>query len=218
MKKLAGIGILCLIVLMTLAGCGGGNGGGGNEESPSSPSSPSFSDNFERNELGANWTVVVDVNPSGAKWEIVQDASISSKVLTTGSWGSVIAGDATWANYFVSAKVKPEISSTIGLIACFQDRDNYYSAVLDGQKLILKKKYGGSATVLGSSDFSYSTSQYYQIKLQVNGSALAAYAGDGTDPLITYTDNNNPFSSGKIGLTCSTPSTGFFDDVLVTKL
>lgn len=167
-----------------------------------------FSDNFEAG-TSSNWTAV------NGSWGVVTDGSKVFKQTGTSSEGLVYAGNATWTDYSVEAKVKLyDLASTAasGIMARYTDSNNYYLLRLhQSGQLQLYKKINGTFTQLQVASTSLVTNTTYTLKLTLNGTSLTGYL-NGVQ-LISVTDNS--LSGGKIGAR-SYLQTVSIDDVVVT--
>jgi len=66
---------------------------------------------------------------------------------------------------------------------------------MDGGKVKLKKKVGGSWTTIDDESMTYDTDTYYHLKLEVSGTSLKAYV----DGLLVLEGNDSDLSNGKVG-------------------
>ncbi len=118
-------------------------------------------------------------------------------------------GEITW-----SGGVSVYQPSNLGIIARWQDTDNWYKAMLDGTHLQLVKRVGGITTTLASQDFQAEGGKEYSLKMRVVGSQLSAKAWalseqEPGDWQIAAADTQ--FRSGESGLRLFTQ-----DNVVVT--
>jgi pectate lyase len=165
-----------------------------------------FSDDF--NDGNANgWTT------SGGAW------SVSSGIYGqtgTSSDARARAGQASWANYTVTARIRPNAfnggNRFVALVARAQSNTSYYYVALRSNNTVeLKRLVGGSATTLASASLSVSIGTWYTVSLTVNGSSLSSRVNGGT-PL---TASDSQFSGGQIGVATFNASASF-DDVIVS--
>jgi parallel beta-helix repeat protein len=166
-----------------------------------------FSDNFESYATGSapggGWTV------SGGTWTVIADGTKVTKQTSTATT-YLYNGTSSWTNYAISARVKSGASGYLnGIAGRYKDTNNFYVLALQNGTVVLKKKVSGSWTTLASTSFSFSTSTFYTLKLEMNGTALKGYV-DGTQKL-TATDSS--LSSGKIAFRCEASCS--YDDVTV---
>ncbi|NOU64575.1 family 43 glycosylhydrolase [Paenibacillus sp. LMG 31461] len=164
-----------------------------------------------------------DWNWSGGNWAIESgEASIDNV-------GKKTLGSTGWSDYTVEADVKGISGLNSGIMVRVQNpaqggagndaglgTDFYqgYLAVLSGSSVSLGKQ-NYNWTTLASTAGTYATNTWYHMKVVVSGNNIKVYVGDMTTPKINYTDNNNPFISGKIGLRAHYAHT-HFDNFSVT--
>lgn len=157
-----------------------------------------FSDDF--NDGNANgWTT------SGGSWSVN-----NYEYLNTGN-GLSTAGEASWTDYYVQAKVKL-ISANYGtVIGRYVDSNNFYQVEVHApnDEFGLWKKVNNVWTRIGSYATTIDTGTEYTIGLEMNGTTLKGYL-NGIER-ISVTDN--AFSGGKIGLRSNDDAR--FDDVYV---
>jgi pectate lyase len=184
---------------------------------------------------GASGTLFSDSFESGAgKWltsgpgtaTIASDGSsvydlscLTSKVFLAA------AGDVTWTNVVVQARIKvlsfngSSSSYYAGLCARVEDADNYYCVTLRSDaKVAIRGDIGGSSNSLGSSvSYGVTAGTWYTVRLQVVGSTITASI-NGTpvlpktgDPAIT----DASLATGGIALIVDNADAEF-DDVTVS--
>ncbi len=153
-------------------------------------------------------------NASGnGSWGIASDGSkVARQTATSSATYLMVNGDSNWINYSYSAKVKPGSSGNRhGLVARFTDANNYYFLILkDGSKVYLYKRVNGSETALGYTSFTYNSSTFYTLRIELNGSSLSGYVNGSL--MISATDSS--LSAGKVGF--YTYGNASFDDVTVS--
>lgn len=171
-----------------------------------------FSDNFESG-LTGNWTVL------NGTWGIYNDAGNKAYRQTSlsGTTRSV-AGDIDWANYSFSADVMVDAlgsytTNSVHLMARFTDADNYYDLTYTSsdQTLALRKKVAGAWTILQSISYPLTNDTEYNLKINVNGSAISGFV-NGVQKLSA---SDASFTNGKIGFSTFNQSAKF-DNVAVT--
>ncbi|SDW66126.1 right-handed parallel beta-helix repeat-containing protein [Paenibacillus sp. CF384] len=183
---------------------------------PAVPVNLPYTDDFENGTIGqtaANWTTAYGT------WQIVSGKAYYSSG-GVGAGGLTTVGDATWSNYTAKAKVKVASWNTtsyrsVGILGRYQDASNYYYFQYynnDG-KLYLSKFVNGVWTHLGSTPFTFNTNQYYEFKLDLNGSSIKASV-DGTQ-IFSVTDSQ--FSAGKFGMLAN-ENAATFDDVGISAI
>ncbi len=213
MKKAFTSIIVILALSCIITSCGGGDG----------VSPIKFSENFESYSLANPWTPVGWTSAGGATWAIVSDSGnkVLSHVLTSGLLTSNIYSG---SNYTVSAKIKPGSTGTCaGVIARFADASNYFMLSIETPgSLVLRKYSSGTGYAPVSSPFTFNTTTYYTLTLQVNGNNISGSVTDGvTTESVNFTDDGatyGPFiNSGRIGVAELVQTGTYFDDILVTE-
>ncbi|MDC7224386.1 MAG: polysaccharide lyase family 7 protein [Spirochaetales bacterium] len=178
------------------------------EENPTVTDS-SFSDSFTYEDSTVDSDYYTEVSGS---WEITTDDGEYVLNETGGSTAILILNTvSTDSDATVTVDVKSQdTTKDAGLLARYEDTDNYYILYLDDDLLKLKKKVEGTWTTLASEDCSYSTTEYSQISLTIEDSTLTGYF-DGS-ALISASDSD--LTSGYFGLKTSS-NTAYFDDFSV---
>jgi pectate lyase len=230
-----------------LSACGGGSDNG-DSSSSSSSSAPAvdayatcaatdwFCDDFQSGSVD-KW----DLAPGTGSFGVVEEPDrAGNKVLqyTAGSTnGGVIAlvKDTAWANvsnkadYYVEARIKPQINSTTGnkqlyLISRYQDASNWYLGGLNVQNssgstqveagymkagTISRVSQSKRAIIMGTQG--QSDGQWYTVRYEMIGGVGSVYL-DGEK--MTGTVSDTAFASGKIGLYTANKSF-LIDDIKV---
>ncbi|MBT0767601.1 hypothetical protein KIH74_01610 [Kineosporia sp. J2-2] len=170
--------------------------------------STTFSADFESGSTSA-WS------KSGGTWSIVTDGSKAlSQTNASSENAREFAGDTSWTDYTVSARVKPLSFGTdgvVGLLARAKSSTTFYRLALVSGKAQLQAVNSGTVTVLATSSKTISTGTWYKLSLSVSGSTVSASI-DGTS---IGSASSSLASSGRIGLQTAN-STASFDDVTVT--
>jgi hypothetical protein len=182
---------------------------------------------FEDFESGdaARWTLSPVV-----PWTIVTDETQVYQQLKTsdaGHWLTASAGDPTWTDVTVEARVKmlsftsePPTPQPIGAGVClrFQDDGNFYFAeLLSDQTMALRRRKGttkssNSVDLTAPVPVAIFPNTWFTIKLQARGSTLTAYL----DGVLALTATDTNLASGAIGIGTFRAAAAF-DDVRVTK-
>lgn len=246
MRQTLLVGVLAAAGL--LSACGGGDGNSGPSSSSSSSSVSTvdayascttadwFCDDFQSG-TSDNW----DLAPGTGSFSVVDEPGVSgNKVLqyTAGSTnGGVIAlvKDSAWAkvsnkaDYYVEARIKPQINSTTGnkqlyLIGRYQDASNWYLGGLNVQNssgstqveagymktgTVSRVSQSKRAIIMGNQG--QSDGQWYTVRYEMIGGVGSVYL-DGEK--MSATVNDTSFASGKIGLYTANKSF-LIDDVRV---
>ncbi|BCB87513.1 pectate lyase family protein [Phytohabitans suffuscus] len=167
-----------------------------------------FSDNFEDGD-SSGWTT------SGGTWAVAADGSRVLRQSGTSSDARARAGQASWTDYTVSAKVKPTAFSGgnrfAAVLARAQSATSYYYVALRSNNTVeLKKLVNGTATTLASTSLAVSAGTTYTVSLQVAGSTLRSTVNGGA--ALSATDT--AFTSGDVGV-ATFYTAADFDDVSV---
>lgn len=169
-----------------------------------------LNDNFEDG-LASGWTA------ANGSWSIVTDGTKAYKQTGISGEAFSIAGDYTWTDYTIEAKIKLydlDPGDASGILARYTDSNNYYMLRLGNlngtTKVQLYKKAGGTFTLLDDEALTVTTGQWYTLKLILNGDSLAGYV-DGAEK-VSAADSS--LSKGKIGARSYTESFSV-DDVYV---
>ncbi|MEU8656435.1 cellulose-binding protein [Actinoplanes philippinensis] len=153
---------------------------------------------------------------SGGTWSVASDGTSVLQQSDTGSERArQFAGNTSWTNYSVQARVKATaFGSSAGVVALTgraAGSTRMYRLSLTGANRVQLETMNGSAvTVLGSLAQTISTSTYYTLKLSfsgttISGSVNGTSVGSATDGTIT---------AGRIGL-LTEYAAGRFDDIVV---
>lgn len=164
-----------------------------------------------------------DWNWSGGSWAIESgEASINNV-------GKRTMGSTGWSDYTVESDIKGIDALNSGIMVRVQNpaqggagndpglgTDFYqgYLAVISGTSVSLGKQ-NYNWTTLATTPGTYNTNTWYHMKVVVSGNNIKVYVGDMTNPKIDYTDNSNPFITGKVGLRSHFAHT-HFDNFSVT--
>jgi hypothetical protein len=152
-----------------------------------------FTDCFDRANaasLGANW------NTASPSIEIFNNQARAS---STGSKA---------ADYLQNVGPDQDISvdcqvaaagNNCGLLARFNDANNYYYAYLDGGQgsVAIFKQVGGTATMLGSASRAIAFNTFYRLRFLVQGSGLNLYFNNESSPAVSVTDTS--ITTGNFG-------------------
>lgn len=189
-----------------------------------------MSDDFMRvPESGGTW------EPEAGKWQqraLREDAQASamdaSKSANPFSYHGEAAGEGPgialtgywfWTDYRISAAVRGEEDSVIGLVVCYQDLANYLAvrwtcktAAVAADKLQLLAVADGKEQVLAEARQGFLAGQWYRLALGWCDGLLACWV-DGEPKLRARTDL---FGQGRAGLLSAGREGAFFDDVEVS--
>jgi chitodextrinase len=154
------------------------------------------------------WTSVT----GNGSWAIVTDGTAAARQQSaTSATYIVTAGQATWADYRFSARVKTGATSVRnGLVARYVDGNNFYFLVLHNGNVVLNKKVSGSTVTVQSAPFAASTSAFHTLTLVVQGTSVQGHV----DGQLLVQGTDTALTAGKPGFYANGVAT--FDDVLVT--
>lgn len=164
---------------------------------------PLFADDFEDGNSNG-WS------KSGGSWSIVTDGSRALRQSGTSADARAFAGDVTWTDYAVQARVKPIAynGQSVGVIARAQNSSNYYALTLTGGQARLVKRVGGAVSTLATGVAAVPAGSWATVRLEAAGGTLRGLVGGAQ--VVTATDAT--FAAGRLGLTSSYAS-ATFDDV-----
>ncbi|MBG0565330.1 pectate lyase [Actinoplanes aureus] len=175
---------------------------------PSASAATLFDDDFEDGASG--WS------KSGGNWAVVSDGSkVYQQSKAESELARVFAGETSWTDYSVQAKVKPVSLGTglAGVAARASGSSTMYRLALTGAgKAELQAVKGSAVTVLGSAAVSNPTS-WHTLRIDASGSTVTGFV-DGTR---VASGNGTLAGTGRIGLVTSYASASF-DDVSVNPL
>ncbi|MFC4063914.1 pectate lyase [Actinoplanes subglobosus] len=175
---------------------------------PSASASTLFSDDFESG--ASNWS------KSGGTWSVVSDGSkVYKQAKADSELARVFAGDASWTNYSVEAKVKGlDLSKGLAGVAARASGSStmYRLALTSAGKAELQSVKGSTITVLGSAVVS-DPAAWHTLKVDVSGSGITGYV----DGAKVASGTGSLAGTGRIGLVTSFASAEF-DDVSVNPL
>jgi hypothetical protein len=169
-----------------------------------------FSADFESGSTSA-WST------SGGTWSIVSDGSKTLRQTNaTSENGRDFAGDTSWTDYTVSARVKPISFGSggfAGLLARAKSSTTFYRLALSSGQVQLQAVKSGSVTVLGTSAQTVTPGVWSTLSLTVSGSTISGSL-DGTS---VGSATSSVSGTGRIGLQTSHATAGF-DDVAVNTV
>jgi len=186
-----------------------------------------FSDDFNRSDIGSNWTIVDDQDSSKSDWKIANGAlsQLSNTYRGSNEYSyyqgtHIVTGNSNWSNYSFSVDITPTDDDGIGLIVRYQDKNNYYRFLMVGDstnggpfRRIDKIVNGQPFQILAiDKKNSFNMSKKYRVTFNVFENNLQILF-DGIE-ILKATDNT--FTSGKVGMMTYACS-GLFDNVCVSS-
>ncbi|MFC0028610.1 pectate lyase [Micromonospora chaiyaphumensis] len=165
-----------------------------------------FSDTFSDGDA-AGWS------KSGGTWAVADGAFSQSS--TASELARQFAGQTSWTDYQVQARVRPtgfgSSSALVGLAARASSSTKMYRlALLGSGRAELQAVNGSQITSLGSATVGAATGTWYTLRIEASGSTIRGYVngtqiGGGSNSLV---------GAGRIGLVTAYAA-GSFDDVSV---
>lgn len=152
-------------------------------------------------------------SPNSETWTIANGVYTQS---STSSGYLTFAGESDWTDYEIEVKVTP-LTTTNGISFMINGRasdanNRYYASYNNGSLTLSRRWNSTSAKNMITKPYTMALNQQYTIKLVFVGQRISLYV-DGTLEL-EYTDTDNAYSQGKIGLGTNKTSAQF-DDVIV---
>ena len=162
--------------------------------------------------VAGGWTAV-----SGS-WSIVTDGTPAYRSSPGASLSRAVVGDPAWRNGAIGAKIKvagwgSTTSRTVGLLARYQDPNNYYLCVWENGELKIKRKVGGVLTTVLSRPFTLVTGRWYAFSVHFDMSEISL-AVDGT---VHVAIPDDALPSGKAGV-ISVYGDARFDEFMVVPI
>jgi pectate lyase len=170
-----------------------------------------FSDDFQDGNA-TGWS------KSGGEWSVVTDGTLAFRQTKLDSdLARQFAGDSTWTDYQVQARVKPLAYSSptpfVGIAARSTGATTFSRLVLmPGNRAELQRVNSGAVTVLGSATVTTATGTYYTLRIEAQGSTVRGFVNN-----TQIGSGTSQSGNGRIGLQ-TFRSTASFDDVLVSTI
>ncbi|RKR88909.1 pectate lyase [Micromonospora pisi] len=168
-----------------------------------------FSDNFNDGNADG-WS------KSGGDWSLVTDGTSAYRQGNSGSeLARAFAGQTSWTDYQVQARVKPLAFNGSNRVVAIGSRSNsatrmYRLALINNGRAELQAVNGSSITVIGSAAVSVSTGTWYTLRLEATGSTIRGFVNGSQ----IGSGSNSAQTAGRIALVTSYAS-AVFDDVSV---
>jgi hypothetical protein len=175
-----------------------------------------------------NWTVVDDPDTmeGPSDWRVGPDGWLHQNSNVWGRRGDfigrwfgtyLVAGDAGWKDYTLSAKAKPIDDDGFGVVFRYQDPEHFYRLLflqdgLSGGPITrLDRREGADYTELWSIEKGYRPGAELMIEVRVTGDVIEA----SVDGRQLFEVRDGSYRRGKIGLFCYAQKGQAFDDVRV---
>jgi len=184
---------------------------------PIQPPDTLFADNFNSGVMDSLWNIHQGI------WSFLPEEP--NFVRGSGATHfATVAEDCDWTNYrfqvrtrIIGSEFVPSLRSY--LFFRLQDEMNCYRfGIYSGTGLDLYKRVNGEWTLLSSYQFEPQRNVWYNLKIEIESNQIKGYLNDTLR--ITYTDNNNPFLNGGIGIGVleSEDMVTDYDEVLVEPI
>jgi len=133
--------------------------------------------------------------------------------------GLAVTGYWFWGNYSVQAGMRPTGTDAMGLVAYYQDPENYLlarwnSALAEGEdanELQLIQVTGGTPTIVAHAAGGHLPDHWYSMKLNVCEDLVQCF----TDGELKISTRSDLFGQGQPGLFCEGTAGTFFDGVAI---
>jgi hypothetical protein len=183
---------------------------------------------FERGRAGhpPEGFEIVGTMPPAPRWVVQRDAGqhvLAQTVATPedmiGRHSFALVEGGVYGDVTLQARIKLlTANGQAGLVFRYQDRDNHYLLTLDARqrKIRLVRVAGGNrVSIHGEDDVDLETGVWYQLKLRVEGPAIAARMNGLR--LFEAQDRTLP-ERGRIGFFCDDHTRAHFDDLDVASI
>nr|MDT0659624.1 pectate lyase [Micromonospora sp. DSM 115978] len=152
---------------------------------------------------------------SGGSWRVETDGTRVLRQNSTSADARVRTGQSSWADYTVTARVKPTAFNGTGRFAAVLARAQssgsyYYLGVGNDNTVVLGKLFGGTYTTLDRAPLTVTAGTWYTLRLQVSGTSLSGHVDGGAE--VSASDAQ--FGTGQAGL-AGRYTAASFDDVTV---
>ncbi|GAB3936540.1 hypothetical protein GCM10027614_13210 [Micromonospora vulcania] len=153
---------------------------------------------------------------SGGDWSVITDGSPAYRQANAGSeLARAFAGQTSWTDYQVQARVKPLSFNGTGRVVALGARSTsatkmYRLALINANRAELQVVNGSAITVLGSTTLTVATGTWYTLRLEASGGTIRGFV-NGTQ---IGAGTNTAYAAGRIALVTAYAS-AVFDDVAV---
>jgi len=186
-----------------------------------------WGDEFEQNDL-SEWTIIDDQPNTGgpSNWYILNgvlhqsvDIYVEQDRYDVFKGTHIIAGDETWKDYYIIARVGSSDDDGIGVLFRYQNENNYYRFITlkdvwnQGPFKRLQKQVNGSFETLAELNSDIKIPGEFVCKIRVKDDSIYVYE----DEQLLFAVQDNTFLDGKIGLMCYDNNGAKFDDVYVSE-
>ena len=186
-----------------------------------------FSDDFNRSNIGSNWTIVDDQDSSQSNWSVSNGvlSQLSNTYRSSDEYSyyqgtHIVTGNSNWSNYSFSFDVTPTDDDGVGIIVRYQDKNNYYRFLMvedytnGGPFRRIDKIVNNQPFQILAIDKknSFDMNKKYRVTFNVFGNNLQVLI-DGVE-ILKATDST--FTKGKAGMMTYACSANF-DNVCVSS-
>ncbi|HZX44151.1 MAG TPA: hypothetical protein VFF28_00555 [Candidatus Nanoarchaeia archaeon] len=183
-----------------------------------------FSDNFDDgnsngwSESGGNWAVR---DQNGYTWQVGENGIYRQRQTAYNSRS--IAGNQSWQDYIVEAKVRINDADPMGIYFRYNSTHFYRFEFADGYPYYGFRlyRYTPSGYTLLGYDYSFNPGRgvWYKMKAKVEGTSIKCYFDRGSGyELIFDTSDSSGITAGKIGIYSSYSVNADFDNINVSSL
>ncbi|MBA3943251.1 MAG: ADP-ribosylglycohydrolase family protein [Herpetosiphonaceae bacterium] len=114
--------------------------------------------------------------------------------------GLLSQGTREWTNYQVSATIRSDLATAVGIGARVQGMQRYYALLLQRGGTVRLVKVLDGETVLDEAKLPWTFGSMYSLRLQVNGGRLCGWVDDRL--LFDLADGERPLKGGGVALIC----------------
>jgi|GEM_PF-2518468 len=186
---------------------------------PLDPADTLFADNFNSGVMDTLW------NKRQGTWSVPPEEPSFARGSGSTHFATVAEG-CDWTNYQYQIRTRIKGSDFVASLRSYiffrvQDEQNYYRfGICSDSGVVLHKRVDGAWTSLANYPFEPEQNVWYNLKVEIQFNQIRGYLGLTPIPIITYTDTNNPFLNGGIGIGVLEPEDMVtdYDDVLVQPM
>jgi len=139
-------------------------------------------------------------------WKVVEEAgekAMEATILAERHTPILVTGDEEWKDYTLSALVRPLSFERIsGLVFRYQDCRSFYALQLSRDEISLVRRKHEEVTSLASAPFSFTSDQYYELKVECQRRNLRALVNG--ELLLEAEDE--VYLKGKVGFLAEAPA------------
>ena len=139
-----------------------------------------------------------------------------------GRFANLVTGSGSWGNCQIRATITPmkRVDGAVaeyafvgpGIVARWQDANNFMAAYLCNKKAYLSRVSGGTETVVAEKDFGWEYGRTYVFRLRLSGAIASLWINE--EPVFSAVNMGAIPSAGRAGLSTSGVE-AFFDDFMI---